>query len=73
MDSVSNVYDISTAYRVNPAVKTDISTQEKSTYTTYKAANGDYHVKQINYSFTMYDANGKTYTYSTSQVFDTTI
>lgn len=73
MDSVNNVFDINTAYRINPAVKTNITNQEKSAITTYKAADGNYHVREVNYSFTTYDANGKEYTYSTSQVFDRTV
>jgi|GEM_PF-5107153 hypothetical protein len=70
MEVNNNVVDIRDVYRVNPAVKTDVSYQDKSVMTTYKSASGDYHIREVNYSFTMYDANGKEYTYSTSQVFD---
>ena len=70
---VDNVVNIGTQYRVNPAVKTDMTTQEKSVQRTYTAGNGEYHVREINYSVTWYEANGKAYTYSTSQVFDRTV
>lgn len=72
MDSVNNnnVVSISDSYRVNPATQANVVQTEKSTQSTYKSADGNYHIREVNYSFTMYDVNGKEYTYSTSQVVD---
>lgn len=72
MDSVNNnnVVALNDSYRVTPVAQTQVVKTEKSTQSSYWTIDGNYHIREVNYSFTMYDVNGREYTYSSSQVTD---